>query len=66
MKRWKATIKYRSDAGLIEETHRLGEMYEIHDIVEAGPHWDCLIELRVERINHSVSPTLTIETAAAL
>lgn len=66
MKRWQATIKYRSEAGSVEETHEVEELYEIHDIVEAGYHWDCLIDLRVERINHSVSQTITIEAAGQL
>ncbi len=66
MNRWNATLKYRSETGPIEETHEVEEMSEIRAIVEATYNWDRLIELRVERINHSVSKSLTVEAAAEL
>lgn len=62
--RWKAVIFYRTDNGIVDVEHELLELADIHDRVEAGPHWDCIEKIEIVRINHRTSPTLTVEAAA--
>lgn len=63
--RWKAVILYRTDNGLIEKTHYMEEMYDLHDIVEQGAHWDCVDEIIVTRYNPCFVG-LTLEEAEKL
>lgn len=60
--RWTATVFYRSDAGTQRVEHDLAELSELHDLIERGPHWDSIIEIRVDRApgHHPI----TIEQAA--
>jgi len=64
--RWIATIYYRTDNGVVDVEHRLSELDELHDVVERGPHWDCVIEIRITRADHVTSDTLTVERAEQL
>jgi len=63
--RWKATIFYRTETGLCDVEHDIDELFELHDLVERGPHWDTidLIEIRMP------SPSfedLTVERAEGI
>jgi hypothetical protein len=49
--RWRATIYYRTDVGLIDVEHELQELADLHDIVENGPSW-----YAIERID--IRPTV--------
>jgi hypothetical protein len=64
--RWIATIYYRTDNGTVDVEHQLSEIDELHDLVERGPHWDCVVEIRITRANHVTSDKLTVEQAAQL
>ena len=64
--RWKATVLYRADAGLFDVPMLLAELGDLHDRIEAGPHWDTIVHIVVERMNHNTCPTLTIEQAKEL
>jgi len=64
--RWIATVYYRTDNGVVDVEHRLSELDDLHDVVERGPHWDCVIEIRVCRAKHVTSDALTVEQAAQL
>lgn len=65
--RWKTTIRYRTSTGLDNMfTAHLAEIGDLHDIVERGPHYDCVISIDVIRVNHSESKTLTVEEAREL
>ena len=66
MKRWKATLIYRTDNGPVDIEHELEEVGDIQNFVEAGPHWDTLTECKIVRINHVDSEFLTVEQAAEL
>jgi hypothetical protein len=64
--RWVANIYYRTDNGTVVIKRWLEELCEIDDLVEAGPHWDTIEEIKIERINHLTSADLTVEAAAKL
>lgn len=64
--RWKATVFYRTQNGTVDVEHQLEELHELHDFVEAGPHWDTIEKIEVVRINHVDGATLTVEAAAKL
>lgn len=63
--RWTATIFYRSTVGILDVVHDLFEVEELHDLVEAGPHWDAIQRIEIVR-NAAEFPTLTIEEAEQL
>lgn len=64
--RWKATMVFRGEHGWSDHVFWLEEIYDIHEAVEGGPHWDAIENIEVVRVNHVTSPTLTVEAAAAL
>ena len=64
--RWKATIKYRIENGEETVTHMLEELSDLHDCVEAGPHFDTVAGIEVIRVNHVTSDKLTVEAAEKL
>lgn len=64
--RWRADVIYRTDNGPVDVTNFLYEMEDLPPLIELGPHWDTIIEIRITRIQHIESPTLTIEQAAEL
>ncbi len=61
--RWKATIYYRSDHGLIDVEHGIEEIEELHEIVERGPDWNTIDKIIVV-LDRKASEALTIEAAA--
>lgn len=64
--RWRATIFYRTENGSVDVEHELNELADIHDRVEAGPHWDTIEKIEIVRINHCDAADLTVEAAARL
>lgn len=64
--RWKAVCVYRTDKGTAEIVHQFEEISDLHDLVEAAPHWDTLISCTVTLARPAQDPTLTIERAAHL
>ena len=57
--RWRVTIFYRSDNGLIDVEHGVEELSEIEPIVERGPNWNTIerIEIKLDTVGY-VSLTL--------
>lgn len=67
MIRWLATIHYRTDAGVIDVQHALSEIEDLHDLVEAGPHWDTIERIEIVRAGTPLERLgLTVEAAARL
>jgi hypothetical protein len=66
MKRWRATVYYRTDSGVLDIEHGLEELADLHLAVENGPHWDTVEKIEIVRINHVTDPDLTVEAAAKL
>lgn len=64
--RWKATVFYRTENGAVGVEHELEELADIHDRVEAGPHWDTIEKIEIVRINHCYAADLTVEAAAKM
>jgi len=64
--RWIATITYHVESGLTEVDHALEELFEIHDLVEAGPSWDCIEQITLRLNPRRPQPQLTIEQAEQL
>jgi hypothetical protein len=46
--RWIATVKYRTETGITEVDHQFEEMFELHDLIEQGPSWDCIESIHIE------------------
>ena len=65
-RRWTATIYYRGDDNVVDVTHDLSELYELHDLVELGPHWDTIIRIVINRVEHIDDENLTLEQAENL
>jgi hypothetical protein len=64
--RWHATIHYRTNAvGTVDVEHDLDELEDLHDLVEAGPHWDTIEKIVVLR-GETLVPDLTVEKALTL
>lgn len=64
--RWMATVHYRAEAGLIDVTHDIDEIADLHDLVERGPHWDTIDRISVVRAVVGAPLTLTVEEAEKL
>jgi hypothetical protein len=64
MTRWRASVLYRHDAGLKSKVFDILELEEIHDLVEAGPHWGTVVNINITLL--STDWTLTVEEAAHL
>lgn len=45
--RWKAVATYRAEAGPVDVVHEIEELHEIADLIERGPDWNCLIDIRI-------------------
>ena len=46
--RWKAVITYRSRVtGSVEVEHAIEELSEIEALVEAGPDWNAISDIRI-------------------
>ena len=61
--RWCATVTYRTDAGPVDNHIWLRELGDLQDRIEQGPHWDTVVKIGIQPINHIDSPVLTIEQA---
>jgi hypothetical protein len=62
--RWRAGVFYRTGAGPLDVEHLLEELHELHDLVEAGPHWDTIERIVLDRLNHCEAADQTVEKAA--
>jgi hypothetical protein len=64
--RWHAVAYYRTNEGTVDVHYDLEELYELHDLIEHGPHWDTIERIKVIRVNHVTTPDLTVEQAKKL
>jgi hypothetical protein len=46
--RWLAVVKYRTDAGINEVDHQFEELFELHDLIERGPDWNCIEGIHIQ------------------
>jgi hypothetical protein len=65
--RWIATVTYRSERGPIDIDHHFEELDELWDLIERGPNWNALVEIKVIlNPRRSTYAGLTVERAATL
>lgn len=64
--RWKVAIVYKSEHGLIDNEHLLEEISELDALVERGPHWDTIEEIKITRAGSRCFDHLTVEGAEKL
>ena len=64
--RWRAIVWYRTDHGLVDVEHLIEEIEDLHDLVEAGPHFDTIENISIFRTGHVDGETLTVEAAQKL
>lgn len=49
MKRWLATVNYRSStAGFVRVDHDIEELYDLQALIEAGPDWNCIVGITIK------------------
>jgi len=65
LNRWRATAVYRTDTGPVDVTHDIEELEDLHELIEAGPHWDTIEQIVITRAN-VMEPGLTAEAAEEL
>lgn len=44
---WKMVVTYRTEAGDLDVEHEIEEIEDAHDIVERGPNWNAIVEIRI-------------------
>jgi len=64
--RWRVDVVYRTNNGPVDVTNFIYEMHDLLLLIELGPHWDTIIEIKITRIQHIENTDLTIEQAAEL
>lgn len=60
--RWEATITYRTGRGDVTVPHLIEELEELADLVERGPDWDTIVDVRIVKARN-VRPAYTVEQA---
>jgi hypothetical protein len=64
--RWHVVAHYRTNNGLLDVHHDIEELAELHDLIEQGPNWYCLVRIEITR-NYSVDDeTMTVESSLTL
>lgn len=63
--RWHAIVTYRTEAGPFTLDHDFEELEDLHDIIERGPNWHCIIDIVVTLMRRT-SANLTVEAAEKL
>jgi hypothetical protein len=62
--RWTTAITYRTETGPLTVRHGIEELDEVVQLVERGPDWNAIIDLRIT-LARVTGPVLTVEAAAA-
>ncbi len=65
-KRWIARVTYLSMVGPVMVEHYIEELGELEDLVERGPHWDTIDEIKIELNPSRRTFTGTVEEAMKL
>lgn len=65
--RWRATILYRHDSGIVGSRHDLVEIGDLEGKVESGPDWRSIVSIEI--VAHpdyaAAVPRVTVEQAMA-
>lgn len=60
--RWHAVALYQTQSGPVDVHHDVEELEELQDLIERGPNWYALIEIRIT-LNHGDAVPMTVEEA---
>ena len=63
--RWIAVVTYRTDSGPLDVEHHIEELGEIEDLIEAGPDWNAVIDIKIT-LQRVTNDGLTVEAGALL
>lgn len=61
--RWIADVTYASAAGDVDIRHHIEELDELQGLVERGPDWNCIKDIRVTLLRADGEQPMTLETA---
>jgi hypothetical protein len=61
-RRWQATATYRTATGPVEVVHDLAEVFELHDLIEKGRHWDTIIKIEIVRVKLTLDSVIDGKT----
>lgn len=63
--RWHVEITFRTEAGDNLVEHYVEELEEVAPIVERGPDWNTIVDIRIQLAQIS-SPDLTVEKSETI
>jgi hypothetical protein len=66
MKRWLATVHYKSEVGNVPVEHDIEELEELQELVEAGPDWNTIEKIEIVLMQALHGCIITIEEAEKL
>lgn len=65
MNRWNVILTYRTANGPRVDTHNIEELFELDAIVEGGPDWNALIDIKITLARGTAADDYTIEDSLA-
>ena len=63
MVRWNVDVTYASDAGDVDVRHHIEELEDLQRLVEAGPDWHCIKDIRIVLNRKDGDAVKTLEAA---
>ena len=60
--RWHVVVRYNADAGPVEVEYDIEELDELHALIERGPDWNTLVDIKVTLAR--TTGRVTLEAAA--
>ena len=64
--RWRATIVYRTEMGLVDVVHDVVDIDDLAQLVEDGFHIDTVDQVTFRRLNWIEDPQMTVEQSVRL
>ena len=64
--RWKVVATYRSENGPVDIQHDIEELDELADLIERGPDWGAIEDIRITLSRTPYLTDLTLEDAERL
>ena len=65
-KRWLAVVTYRTEEGTVSTEHEIEELDEIDEIIEQGPSWIALDDIKITLQRDCGMGKLTVKEAEAM
>lgn len=59
--RWVATVTYNASGGPIEVDYHFEEIRDLHNIIERGPDWNAIADIKIVLNEHRRTYDLTLE-----